>query len=207
MIDVFKLTIQDLENGKCENDLPELYSSRDCVENNTWHNHESVFDHTLKVFGNMAKIMKNINNVRTEKWLDEKIGKRSRKELLLISSLLHDMSKGESLVNNNDGITSCPKHEERAGEKTKQFSVVFGMDDKEIELVKKIVSHHGEMHKALEPELNGNDGKIEALKKSGVYFELLFLCCADTLDSYLAVANPYEYKKRIEFYGNEINNM
>ena len=80
MINVLKLTMQNLKNGKYKNGLPELYSLISYVENNASHNHESVFDHTIKVFGNMKKTLKNVKNARTKKRMDEKIGKRTKIE-------------------------------------------------------------------------------------------------------------------------------
>ncbi len=204
MINMLELTASGLKSGKYEKDFPELYSLKNCVENNAWHNNESVFDHTIKVLENMEKILENIKNVRMEKWLDEKIDKMTRKELLLISALLHDIAKGESLVKNSDGTTYSPGHEKIAGNRIKEFSALFGMGRGDAVLVEKIIRRHGEMHSVLGSMINGNNAEIEVLKKSYVYFELLLLGHADTLNSFLSVSKPAEYKKRIEFYRDGI---
>lgn len=73
------LTVKEIKAGALKSDLPELYELKEVYETGSWHNHQQVFDHILRVFSNLKKYSQN--------------------NLLLWSGLLHDIGKKESIRN------------------------------------------------------------------------------------------------------------
>lgn len=106
---------------------PSFMKLQAVVENNSYHEHESVYDHLLKTF-TLAKEKATGNFIKntaaqkafqtfTEKTTDGV----TKKDMLILTALLHDIGKCLSYTDNNktyditltlpDGTTRCPGHE------------------------------------------------------------------------------------------------
>ncbi|OGH05232.1 MAG: hypothetical protein A2W22_01265 [Candidatus Levybacteria bacterium RBG_16_35_11] len=111
---------------KIKND-PRFLKLKNVIENNTHHNHQPVYEHTMLVL-NIAKEKITgdfIENKKAKelfiKFVNEKVdGDLLRKDCMVLVALLHDIGKavlykdGEierKVLHTKDGITSCPGHE------------------------------------------------------------------------------------------------
>jgi len=92
------INIDAIKSGELADILPEFYELKNAVENSKdqWHQHETVFDHTLSVMSAMEKIFSGHEGL--EKILNEKIDINNRKTLLEIASMFHDIGKKETMV-------------------------------------------------------------------------------------------------------------
>lgn len=133
-------------------EIPEIYQLREIIENNDWHNHESVFDHTLTVLKELKKIIKN-SSPKIKKELNKRIDNYRRKDLLFLAALLHDIGKRETLKKIND-ITSSLDHEKEGAKKVKKILNRFDLSEKEKRIVRKIVRNHGLIHIIAYPKNN-----------------------------------------------------
>ncbi|MEK7680531.1 MAG: HD domain-containing protein [Patescibacteria group bacterium] len=186
------LNKRNIKAGKLADLIPEFYDLKNVVENNHWHNHENVFDHSLSVLENLEKMINKI--------------KMRRKNLLKIAALFHDIAKKETIVIQND-FTICPKHEDVGAAKVRGILKRFDLGLNEIEFVASIVKSHGLIHAILTPGKNNFAKEIARLRKKKIYRELILLSYADTIGSYLKKTKPAEFKYRIDFYKQEVKNF
>ncbi|MDP2670177.1 MAG: HD domain-containing protein [bacterium] len=206
MIKVSAISIEKLRNGQFQNELPEFFELKSFIENNGWHNNDSVFNHTLAVLAELEKLLSDIND-KINSYLNENIDTHTRKELLFLGTLFHDIAKSDVLVKNGDS-TSCPKHEEIGSEKVKSILDRFDLSDREKAIVVNIVKHHGEIHVILDPNNDKIDEQFNKFKseRHDIFMELILLAMADTLGSQLKDNDPNNFKFRIEFYKRIIDN-
>ena len=149
MLKISAIDIKKLKQNQFQEEIPEFFELRNFVEKNDWHNNVSVFDHTLAVLEELGKLLKRVDN-RTKSYLNQKIGNYTRKDLLFLGTLFHDISKSDTFARMHNS-TSCPKHEERGGEKVKSILNRFDLSEREKSIVSKIVRYHGEIHYILDP--------------------------------------------------------
>lgn len=141
------------------------------IENNAYHDHESVFDHLVKTHATAEKEIKAdfITNKNTkevfEEYINEEIAGIKKRDLMQIFALIHDIGKvivfenNQSMVKvNEDGNTVATGHEYWG-------SLIVGEITKEVELpedalnyLSKCVRLHGvfnntwQANKTLNPE-------------------------------------------------------
>ena len=100
---------------------------RNVIENNAYHNHESVFDHLVKTYEIAKREIKAsfITNEEAkrsfEDYINQEIGGIKKKDLMLIFALIHDIGKvivfeenGKKtsiVVTQPEGTTLAPGHE------------------------------------------------------------------------------------------------
>jgi len=72
MIKVSAISVGKLRNKQFQNELPEFFELEKFIENNAWHNNDSVFNHTLAVLDELEKLLKNINN-KIDSYLNQKV--------------------------------------------------------------------------------------------------------------------------------------
>jgi len=198
----------NLKSGKLINLIPEFYELKNTVENSAdgWHVNESVFDHTISVMSALGKIISQNKNVK--KYLVSKIGGNSKKNLLLLSALLHDVGKKEALT--KDGkFTNCKGHEPISVKKSKVILKRLNLSEKETRKVLKIIANHSEFHKLLKPDNQNFKKEYSTIKKrlKDIFLELILLTYADTINSKLKNVNPTEFRHRIAFYKQETKNI
>ena len=196
------LDIVKLRAGEFMQLIPEIYELKDAVENNPWHHYESVFDHTLSVLENL-KVLLEKTSQKINSYLDQKVEKHTRRQLLFLGTLFHDIGKKEALVKNGESST-CPNHEEIGFVKSEKILDGFDLPKTEKEFVARIVKNHGAIHNIL--DLKNNNLKQDygdfKNKFSDMSLELILLGFADTSGSYLKKTNPEEFKFRISFFEN-----
>ncbi len=196
MIPIKLVTIKNLTNGKLIEAIPEFYELEEIVENNDWHINQSVFKHTLSV-------LKNLNNLFRKytfefgKPLNAKISKYSRKQLLFIAALLHDIAKKET-IKNHKRFTECPHHEAKGAVKARKILMRFDLSQKEKDFVIKIIRKHGLTHKL--PVSNGKYFAAFKKRNEDIFLELILLAIADMQGTMLKIRSPDDFKKRFEFY-------
>lgn len=104
---------RNIKSGKLVKLIPEFYELKKVIENNNSHHKESVFDHTFSVFDNLGKTLRKLNK---------------KNELLKLAALFHDIAKKETIIINDNGLTSCPGHEDgglgQSKENIKTFQAV-----------------------------------------------------------------------------------
>ncbi len=202
------LSKTNIKSGKLTPLIPEFYELKNVVENNDWHHKENVFDHTLSVLDNLEKAFRNLNKA-TEQFLNKKIDGITRKNLLKVAALFHDIAKKETIANNNS-LTLCPSHEDKGSIKARTILKRFKLSDKELKFILSIIKNHGLIHKILPPDNQNFQKEFASFKKSflhNIYPELILLAFADTAGSYLVKTRPTEFKSRISFYKKEIKNL
>lgn len=147
-VNIPTITSKSLKEKKYIDLIPEYYQLAYITENNTWHNQQNVLDHVIKVFCGLEKILKfdKLNPTSKkliEKYLSIKIGNQSRKNILIVATLLHDIAKINTLIIGKDGTTCCPGHELIGASRVKKYSALFDLDKKAEQYVELIVRYHG----------------------------------------------------------------
>ncbi len=205
IIDISSITSVKLKRGDYEQLLPEYYALKSITENNPWHSNQNVFDHVVAVFEGLEEVSR-LNFLDDKKrnklsnYLNTKVGSLSRKELLTVATLLHDVAKADLLIKSPSGNTSCPGHELIGSSMVIRFSDVFGLDEKGINQVTKIVHYHGDVNDFLTLIIHKDNQKkyLRLLRTvvEDIDIELLLFMYADMMGSDLKMLNSAEYKKR-----------
>jgi len=205
MLKVSAINIEKLRNNQFQEELPEFFELKNYIENNSWHNNDSVFNHTVTVLDELEKLLKRIKN-KINSYLNQKVDNNTRNDLLFLGTFFHDIAKSDSFVKSDDS-TSCPKHEEIGGKKVKSILDRFDLSDREKDIVVKIVKYHGEIHIILDPKSDRLEEQYKKFKLEhhDIFIELILLAMADTLGSQLIDNNPEEFNFRIDFYSKIID--
>jgi putative nucleotidyltransferase with HDIG domain len=202
-IKISDITITKIKNNELVKELPEIYQLKEVIENNDWHNHESVFDHTLTVLRELKKIIRD-GSPKIKKEFNKRLDYYRRKDLLFLAVLFHDIGKKATLRKIND-ITSSSAHEKEGAKKVKKILDKFDLSEKEKRIVRKIVRNHGLISIIVDPKNNNLSQEFKKFKSSysDILLELILLAIADTIKSYLRIAKPKEFEFRMNFYNNE----
>ncbi|MCK4589850.1 MAG: HD domain-containing protein [Nanoarchaeota archaeon] len=198
MLKISDITIEKLENNELKDILPEFYELKDVIENNEAHVNDSVFNHSVNYIKKLQEFIPTLNK-KIQKYLDQKIDNHTKKELLIIVALFHDIAKGETMAEKN-GETFCPEHELQGSIKVKPILERFDLTPKQKDYILDTIKNHGHPHVAVM-----SDAPEENLKKfvenfSNNYIELIILAISDTMASQLDQSNPPEYQKRINLF-------
>ncbi|MFH1661728.1 MAG: HD domain-containing protein [Candidatus Falkowbacteria bacterium] len=206
MIKVSDITIEKLRNNQLQNELPEFFELKKCIENNSWHNNDSVFSHTLSVLEELKKLLRTVNN-KINSYLNQQIDNYSRKDLLFLSTLFHDIAKTDTLIEENN-LTSCPDHEEIGSEKVKDILERFDLSGKEKVIVIDTIKYHGKIHPILSLKNTNIEKQFADFKQRhhDIFIELILLGMSDTFGSQLKENNIEEYNFRRDFYRRIIDN-
>lgn len=194
------INVKNLKNDKLTKKLPEFYELKKIIENNEWHIKDYVFNHTINVLINLEKLFKKYANLN--KYLNRKIGHHSRKQLLFLSTLLHDIAKKDTIIKKR-GITSCPAHDIKGGIKAKRILKRFDLSASEINFVAKIVRKHALLYNMLRMTHKSRD--LQIARHKDILVELSLLSIADMLGSQLKIKNPEKFKKGMYFYKDILN--
>ena len=205
MIFISEITSEKLESGELKKELPKFYELKRVIENNSWHDNESTFTHTLNVLKKLKQFMNDKKNTKVIRYLDKKVDNHKRKDLLFLASVFHDLGKKETIV--KDGkISSFPKHEKISVLKTKKVLRKFDLTKREQNIVLKIIEGHSNIHSIVEKDNKKLVTQIQKIKKSSQDFfvELIIMVMIDTIASQLKKNLPQEYKFRINFYKEKL---
>lgn len=205
------LSKENILSGKIQELVPELYELQTVIENSddSWHDNESVFDHTMMVMSALERLFLDAKrNLKRE--LNQKIDQNSKKILLKVAAIFHDIAKKETIVVKEDGYTSCPGHAELGKKKAEPILERFDLSEKEKQFVLDIIGGHMHFHYLLTPGYSQNFQKdlAEVKRKiKDVYAEVVLLDYADTVDGGIRKTKPKEYRERIGFYKKEIEKL
>lgn len=186
---------------------------KNIIENNSYHDHESVYDHLIKTYG-IAKdnIDGNIiTGVETKKlftnYVNQEIDEIKKRDLMLIFALIHDIGKmiiferngkQESIMQVNEkGTTQAPYHEYFGSLIVKDVLSETGLSEKVINYLSKCVRLHGLFNGTWinNKDLDAN-GLLEILKMTGenIHVEQIFNGMCDCF-----TAPPFQEAKPVIF--------
>lgn len=206
-INIQTINSKSLRDRKYKDVLPEYYDLEKVTENSLWHNNQNVLDHVIGVFEGLEIVLglegfEKIEVNFLSKYLSMKIGAISKKDALIVATLLHDIAKIDAFVKWPDGTAGCPGHELIGAGKVKKFSDRFGLDVSDESYVEKIVRYHGFISEILNLIIaNKNKDKyLEIFEDTvgDVAIELILLMHADLLGSDLEKGDKSAYDNRIE---------
>ena len=193
--------------------LPELLLLKTTVEKNIAHNSQTVFDHTVAVMAGLEKFFNEVAisseiQPKLSKYLDQKIGNNSKKDLLKLLVLVHDLAKPLTLVTNSAGNTSCPGHEILAAARVGEFKDRFGLEQVEINYVQQLVRLHGTSHELLTTGLASNsEQQLELIHQfdlgtGGLGIELIIMVYSDINGGDYAKFNADDFSARLKLCQN-----
>ena len=199
MLKISDLTVARLRNGDFEIDLPEFYELRSVIENNGWHDNDSTFNHTLTTFEQLEKILAGVNPAVVA-YLAQRVGGHTRRELLFLATLFHDIGKKETRISEGD-LSRFPGHEKAGALKVRSILQRLGLAAVEQDFVCEIIRRHDEIHQLLaDPQDSQLPAKLEAFSKNGLFLELVLLAMADTFGCQLDRKDPENFRFRIATY-------
>lgn len=205
MLDIKQITPEKLEQGDFEKELPQFYALKAVVENNSWHIKQSVFDHSVKTFKSSEYVLSLEylkNKHLTNSLLDEKVGKLTKRDCLKIAMLFHDVAKKICQIDNAEGKTSAPHHENIGSIIVEDFIKDFDLESADKVLIKKLVFYHGLTHDTLALSLEKQDFNtfFDIFKKivEEDWVLLYLLIYADMMGSDVERELPEAFKGRVE---------
>lgn len=204
---IFQINSDSLEKKEYIETLPEYYALAAVTENGSWHNHQNTLHHVTSVFKNLELLLRFENKTDRQKksvkaYLSTMVGTKTRKEILIVATLLHDIGKVDTLLQRLDGSSSCPGHELVGAARVKNFTSRFGLNDRDESYVERIVRYHGFIYQTMELiDANGKKDKYFAIftdTVGDIALELVLLMHADLLGSDLKTLNKKGFDFRVQ---------
>ena len=198
MLNLSDFSVENIKSGKLADQLPEFYALKDIIENNAGHINDPVFDHCVRtgeaMFSLYTDLPQKIKNI-----LQEKIGIESRKELLFISALLHDVGKLKVPMDNQGGFIG---HELAGAELARDFILKRINISPEVQAhIVSIIENHGMLHAMSNDPERLKDRVLEVGQKyPSIFLELILLVLADLIASDLLALNPTVYNFKVSFF-------
>ncbi|OGE31611.1 hypothetical protein A2631_00575 [Candidatus Daviesbacteria bacterium RIFCSPHIGHO2_01_FULL_44_29] len=164
------------------------------IENNSYHEHESVYAHSLSVYKRALEAVQGdfISNTEAKKlylsFLNEELYGYKRSELLCLIALLHDIGKGEAgvLVTDEDGNTKAPGHELAGSTIVDQFIDQQDFSPEAIKYLTNCIRLHNTMGNYFDKPVPGDILQIvNEIKQEGegYFIENLFNIYCDALEA------------------------
>jgi len=199
-IKLSEFTLKRIKNREFEKFIPEFYELEEIVENDDWHNNDSVLNHTLTVLEKLEELLKNIRG-KIAKYLNREITNYTRKDLLFLAAVFHDIGKKEMFAKENNK-TSCQNHEKESARKANKILSRLDLSKKEKDLIRQIIKYHNVIPPIVEPNNNKLNEEFAGIQKnySNIFLEILLLSMADLLGNQLRENNPAEFNFKINFY-------
>lgn len=179
---------------------PLFLKLKNVVEVNPYHNHEDAYSHSIKVKDAALEEIKAdfITNPEAKnkfiQFINETIEGFSKKDLIVLVALLHDIGKPLSFQTNPDKTTSCPQHEYLGSTIVGQVVKDLSLPQSVVQYMSNIIKFHGtfggdyfSQKNNLNWDLLINDIKSQA---HGLYKETLFNVYCDCFN-----AQPFQEDK------------
>lgn len=164
----------------------EFQETKQIIENNVSRDHESVFDHTIHVFIRIQELLvldflQKESRHLANSYFSTKIGRFTRTELLLVSSLLHDLGKSKTLTTEEDKTTAAPGHEIKSIEIAKIILNKLNFKEDEISYISRVISlHSGYTLRFLKYLMNLSNSQLtNAIRSIFLMPEISFYMIAD----------------------------
>ncbi len=205
MLKVGDMTIKNLKAGKFKFQLSEFYDLKKVIENNRFHNNQSVFDHTITALEKLTILLK---NKVLKSYLSKKIGDKTRKQLLFLATVFHDIGKKDTLAIKG-GESFCFGHERCSSCKAIKIVDKFDLTKIEKQYTIKIIKNHGKLHDLMTGERNKLEAGYQNLKNKypDIIFDLLIFTKADTMGLIFKKEDMGEINFRINFYNKAIKEL
>jgi len=128
---------------------PKVLILKTLVENEPSHRHEKdTWEHSKNVFFELKQILK-LKFIKDQEkrkkcfgHLNQKIGRLTRKQCLLIASIVHDLGKYYTRQTNKDGFFISPGHEIKGPKQIDFLKDILSLTSKDFEFIKKISRYH-----------------------------------------------------------------
>lgn len=140
-MDILKVSVSDLRNGKYKNIFPDLYALKGLLEKNPVHDNQDIFEHSLSVFQEMSKLLTFPPESFRQK-LEQREDQLTRKEILLWLALFHDIGKLYTLTTSSDGVTICLDHGEIGAAIFNKENSNLTLSKKEKDTIARLIKYH-----------------------------------------------------------------
>jgi hypothetical protein len=187
--------------------LAELYALQNVIESQAWHDDQSVFDHSLASMDALDTILmfdfttpQARQNLQA--YLETPLETHSKKELLRLATLLHDIGKNISLQTKASGDTSSPSHGVIGGWVAAPLLKRLALTKKEQNYILHLITTHLLPSDLIELEVNGALESRESLQLLAMHepehtIELVLLAYADWMGCAIRAAAHEEREKRV----------
>lgn len=209
------LTSTDIAAGSLKEIAPELYELSTVYEINPWHNHQSVFDHTVAVVAAIEQVftfdfLYEGSRKGIKKYVEDVRDGYAKKDVSFLAGLFHDMGKGATIEKNEyTGMTQCPEHEKLGAKLVAVPLRKLKVTGQALKDVKEIIKRHGEIHEVVNRVIRNNEPEKEFIQFKATTGELYLQCIiqgyADTMGSDLKTLSPKEFKKREIIFREALN--
>jgi hypothetical protein len=196
--------------GLLSKQVPELLLLQGTLEQNTWHNNETTWTHTMQVCENVRTLLARPDlsqlSARLHLFSNGIDGLRLA-ELFAWANVLHDIAKPVTqdihiFVGKRRSL--YPGHEARGAEMSARIlNGLPGFTPRQINWITYVVRWHGEMHAffGLTDDIVFEARRDAWIKAHPDYWRELFLhSWADTFHGHLEVTNKAEYDLRLARY-------
>lgn len=138
--------------------LPQFLKLKSVIENNAYHQHESVYDHSIKTLHIAQKQIQGefIHNLDAQKlflhFINTEVDGFKRKDCMILTALLHDIGKilhvkdGSSIkpliVTFPNGTTVCPGHEYWGSTILKEILQPLSLPNQVIDSITSVIRLH-----------------------------------------------------------------
>jgi UTP:GlnB (protein PII) uridylyltransferase len=202
---ISNITISNITSNKLLNVLPEFYSLKNNIENNPWHLNQTTFNHTILVLQALEKNIKKYKNL--EKYLNQKVEKNTRRDILFLATLFHDIAKPQCQIISKEKWIIFPNHEKESAILAKKILKNFDLTSKEINLITKIIKNHDKFQIITNGKNVEENFKKEIKKLKSHFIELLLLNKSDTEGSNINDLMPEIYIQKVQFFHNKLINL
>lgn len=206
-MDIVKISGIDLKKGLYKEQFPDVYKLKGLIEKSFWHDNQDVFDHTIAVFEALKQL---ITDPKFTLRLSKKIGFYTKKEILLLLALYHDIGKPYIFTKDKNGLTNYKSHPEMGSLLFEKSKTNFPLSPKEKNILAFLILHHGLASRIADIYEQKNVEDILKLFRKLTKdwaFELTVLLLADLEGNDLKKTSRESYLKRkktlinmLEFY-------
>ena len=205
LIKLSDITVERVKSGEFKEVIPEFYELEGIIENNSGHINDPVIDHIFSVTTELDGLLKGVSK-RVKKYLSQKVGSYTRKELLFFTTIFHDIGKKETLNKEGDTVT-FPGHEEVGAEKLTKILPRFDLSENERGLVVQTIGNHGFFHNILDHSEDNPNEKANEFRRDhpNIFLEIVLLTKADILGGQLKERDLKKFNFKINFLNKIIS--
>ena len=190
------LTLQNFKIGKFFESFPWFGKLKEIIENDSHHAHDSVFNHTVNVALSIESLV--CENQIYSDYFSRKLHGNSRRRLLEISAIFHDVGKSET-GSFEGSRTSFKGHEEVSFNITQGILKHIDMSEIERSYICNIIRYHGRLFQFLREGNQSIQKDFHDIEEALDCFPDLYLfALADINGSQLKDKNPSKYNFMIE---------